>query len=327
MNTTPKPPHGCAHSSQPDLFQMDTLTTEVSQMSSRETYRDTPNATSLPELVDGAEPCSSPESQKQCPSGPEVAHASHSLSPESAREPKTSDISGPSSETLSRSASLQRCLESRLRQQTAEIGSPLYVLKWKHWDMQSGPPICALRGSARRTSDNDYTSSGWPTPQAADHWAPSTEQSEMREWSKKNLRGVAAAVGWPTPTTRDHKDGSECLNVPINALLGRTAWLAGWPTPDAQAFNVAADPAKHQERLAKMREKHNNGNGAGLPIGQACHLAQPIRLTASGEILTGSGAGMESGGQLNPDLPRWLMGYPQIWNDCALLNNKRGKKS
>ena len=318
---------------------MDTLTTEASQMSDPKTFKGTLNATSLPESVDGAEPCSLLESRKQCLSGPEAAHASHSLSLESAREPKTSDTSGQSSETLSRSASLTEFLESRLRQQMAGIGSPLYVLKWKHWDMQSGPPICALRASVRRISDNDYTSSGWPTPGAMDgnragveqlysHYLKSRDRHKERGGTKHfHLNAAADCAGWPTPTTRDHKDGSECPNVPINALLGRTAWLAGWPTPDAQAFNVAADPAKHQERLAKMKEKHNNGNGAGLPIGQACHLAQPIRLTASGEILTGSGAGMESGGQLNPDLPRWLMGYPAGWHSCVDTGTPSSRKS
>ncbi|GIV82352.1 MAG: hypothetical protein KatS3mg051_1706 [Anaerolineae bacterium] len=75
------------------------------------------------------------------------------------------DTYGPLFYGWSPSAGLQSFLESRLPQMMAGIGSPLYELTWKRWNMRSGPPICALRASARTISASDSSGplSGWAT--------------------------------------------------------------------------------------------------------------------------------------------------------------------
>jgi len=98
------------------------------------------------------------------------------------------------------SESLQSALEANL----SGPGSMIYQTVWKPHTTPLGRQIYRLRSSARRTSDSE----------------PSLVPS-----------------GWPTPTSRDHKDGKECPNVPLNALLGRVAWL----TANPQAARITAD--------------------------------------------------------------------------------------
>lgn len=88
-------------------------------------------------------------------SGQEVAHANHSVPQVNSKEKKTPGISGQSSAASSLTAALQSSLASRLQANLAGNGSPEYVLTWKHWDMDSGPPICAQRARGHRISDND----------------------------------------------------------------------------------------------------------------------------------------------------------------------------
>lgn len=141
-------------------------------------------------------------------------------------------------------------------------------------------------------------------------WITPSGRSRFRLRALVPRTSATGSTGWPTPTTRDWKDGAECANVPTNALLGRVAWLAGWPTPTARDYFPPHTPEYIAVKRAQGHGMANLNDLAQLANG-------PARLTASGQMLTGSSAGMESGGQLNSAHSRWLMGLPPEWDDCA----------
>jgi hypothetical protein len=131
--------------------------------------------------------------------------ASHSARRAGGEANGTSDISGPTCDVSSPSAILQSCLENRLRANLDASGSPEYVLTWKHWDIPSGPPICALRASVPRTSGSDST--GWPSPKARDRGRqgrrtpnPGGGNSNLDEQTFDLL-----LTGWASPAGRDWK--------------------------------------------------------------------------------------------------------------------------
>jgi hypothetical protein len=239
------------------------------------TSQDTHSAISSPESADGPTRCDSPDGPTTVPSGPEVVHVN--LSARQALEAglTTRDTFGLTGVGSLRSEALQLCLESRLRARMDVDGSPEYALTWKHWIMPSGAPICALRARARPISDSDYF--GWPTPMAGSPGKPgpggynpagntdngrktvalvvgwptprtptggpesSDRKRELGRTSSggSDLASVAQLTGWSTPTSRDHKDGHYQPNVPINALLGRQAWLSRAATDGPGALNPA----------------------------------------------------------------------------------------
>ncbi len=229
----------------------------------------------------------------------------------------TPDIYGRSSDVLSGTAFLVTFWENRLQALTGESGSTLYAHRSKSWTTPLSRSIPAVRSTGHRKSAKgsdlrpricDLPQCGWSTPTAVDGRRGSG--TIRPQDTGLPLPQHAALASWPTPTSRDHKDGSSEGTAPVNSLLGRMVWLSGWQTPRA------ADGEKNVRTLEGSLSEIDR-KGSPQDLAQAATITGPLRLTASGEMLTGSSAGMESGGQLDPAHSRWLMGLPEEWDDCA----------
>lgn len=183
---------------------------------------------------------------------------------------------------------------------------------------------------------------GWPTPTA-------TNNGKGEDPEAKGLRGLnpglnpadaALLAGWSTASARDWKDTAGMATTGINPdgsvrhrtdQLPRQVLLAGWPTPAAQ--EPGGTPEAHLQR-----KKNCVARGAKMGSSAVTHLSLavqytshaslngPARLTVSGEMLTGSSAGMESGGQLSPAHSRWLQAIPSSWDQAAPLKASRARK-
>lgn len=272
-------------------------------------------------------------------------------------------ICGPSSLISSDSTTLTSCLESRLRQRTRSLGSTLYTLTWKQRTTPSGRSISALRASVRRTSASDSSSAEvatWPTPSARDGKGGYVG-GRIRDGkiSTDTLDVAAQLSGWPTVTATDAIKGGQVSPRPGMMGLSETAPLAGWPTTRAadgeKNVRTVEGSLREIERKGSPQDLAMAGAIAGWPTPNASNvkgaivdpvkildrkdkgrqqnlqdivfLTGPARLTASGQILTGSDAGMESGGQLDPSHSRWLMALPPVWDVCGVTAMESLRKS
>ena len=172
---------------------------------------------------------------------------------------------------------------------------------------------------------------GWPTPAASDGERSGSGITEGM--TGVSLTQMSKMAGWPTPTAKinaggEYKDPEKAIARAMGPHandLRDFVQMAGWPTPEAEEARRG-----YQNRSnGKKGTQESMTTVAINSLGSKPHLPPhgPARLTATGEMLTGSSAGMESGGLLNPTHSRWLMGYPPAWDDCGVTAMPSSRKS
>jgi hypothetical protein len=201
-----------------------------------------------------------------------------------------------------------------------DLSNAATLASWRTPDAGSNrnagtPSKCLLNGTARsdqqiRLADQVQIAS-WSTPKAED-----SECAGAHRGTADTLHSQANLASWASPKVSDDnldRYGMESTerewnrpNASRSSLPLETKMLAAWPTPAVDSFR-----SRSGDRINEMELDQMARTIPQCPAG-------PVRLTASGQVLTGLDAGMASSGQLNPEHSLWLQGIPVAWVSYAL---------
>jgi len=197
-------------------------------------------------------------------------------------------------------------------------------------DYAVGKIVFERAASARRTSDKDFT--GWRSPNArlnggGDYSDPKKAAKRIEQGHQLKLSEEVLLSSWSTPMagTPAQNGYNEAGN---NDSSRKTVALAAWPTPCTPNGDRSVS-TEVMDATGKMLD----GRKHTASLEHAVKFAGPVRLTASGEMLTGSDAGMGDFGQLDGAHSLWLQGIPAEWRNfvwramqSAFLQRKRSLK-
>lgn len=150
---------------------------------------------------------------------------------------------------------------------------------------------------------------GWPTARASDGPKGVCRQNRVGT-TGQDLPTIA---GWATPTSTELSNTldsyvamkANMASGPRTAItaLSQQAMTTGWATPTGSDCKDAGPAVETSRELqdALIEKAH---------LGGQAHSTGP---TSPGSPAASPEATPRSSGQLNPELPCWLMGYPVEW--------------
>ncbi len=155
---------------------------------------------------------------------------------------------------------------------TTEQSGPRWSGTWPRSGCVSSGIAYQQRPSAPLTDVIGSSPLLLPTPRAR---VDKEHGRDGKHWGE--LRPTVEAL-LPTPTAQDgdNVEGESQLrrnSPPLNAVVRLL------PTPNASLQNYDEDPEQFLARREKLKERHNNGNGIGLPLGVAVKLLPTPRAS------------------------------------------------
>ena len=147
----------------------------------------------------------------------------------------------------------------------------------------------------------------------------------------------AGLAPWPTPTATERENDTTA--TPSEASLERyaageiarirktraptlTSVVTGWPTP--RTPTGGPESAGRKQELGRTESGGGDLQAAALDSG-ATFNGSPAGTASSDP--SNQESRPSSRGQLNPSLPRWLMGYPRAWCVAAIAAHRKLKAS